>query len=44
MEKYNEIQLTKSKTDLNNRKIKNQSPFPELTKKKPRLDTPISSG
>ena len=26
MEKYNEIQLTKNKMDLNNRKIKNHSP------------------
>ena len=28
-EKYNEIQLTKNKIYLNNRKIKNHSPSPE---------------
>ena len=28
MEKYNEIQLTKKKMDLNNRKMKSQPPSP----------------
>ena len=30
MEKYNEIQLTKNKMDLNNRKMKNYPPSPNL--------------
>ena len=29
MEKYNEIQLTKNKMDLNNRKMTNHPPSPE---------------
>ena len=32
MEKYNEIQLTKNKMDLNNRKIKNRPPSPSYEK------------
>ena len=31
LKKSNEIQLTKNKMDLNNRKIKNHAPSPEYT-------------
>ena len=32
MEKYNEIQLTKNKMDLNNQKMTNHPPSPSLNK------------